>query len=89
MVRVACASPRMLAVPPRRLLRGPGTWALEPPADMSSRHPGVNDARRLVGRLGEPLQPGPTGPATLAHQVQQPLRPRVVLDGKCVQKVKR
>jgi hypothetical protein len=59
------------------------------PAHQPSRRPGVNDARRLVGRFRQPLQPGPTGPATLAHQVQKPLRPRVGLDGKCVQKVKR
>src|SRR5277367_6192778 len=35
---------------------------------------------RLVGRLRQPLHPGPAGPAALAHQVQQLHRPRVGLD---------
>src|SRR5688572_20908781 len=50
---------------------------------------GLTLARRLVGRFRQPLQPGPAGPAALAHQVQKPLHPRVGLDSKCVQKVKR
>jgi hypothetical protein len=45
----------------------------------------------LAGLLGvrQPIQPGPAGPATLAHQVHQPLHPRVDLEGECVQKVER
>src|ERR1700735_4703044 len=43
----------------------------------------------LAGRLRQPLEPGPAGPATLAHELLHPLHPRVGLDGERVQQVER
>ena len=48
-----------------------------------------NYARRLAGRFWQPLHLDPAGPAALAHQLQQPLRPRVGLHGQRIQQVER
>lgn len=77
--------------PPRSPKRGRVTWPrCRPKMPWSCRAGSTDRCRRSTpgsaGRFRQRLRPGPTGPATLAHQVQQP---RVGLGDKGVDKVER
>ncbi len=55
-----------------------------PPSQVRGARPQGVRRRMLAGRLRQPLEPSPPGPATLAHELLHPHHPRVGLDGQRV-----